>query len=263
MVDAVMRNPLVIICLSLILFVGCATEAIPAALESDCTSPGTVLRGEVSEASRGYPYTFGIYLPPCYNSAADPGYPAIYLVPGRGSGVNAWFAAGVNEIADELILAGEVPSFIIVTTENTNTDPYADEIYQDLIPYIENHYPVLTDRRHRAVAGGSLGGIAAYRLTFQHPADFASAGMFGSGVINGENDQVIDWLAATTAKTQPRVFLNVGEQDPLMLDQARAMAAILDDAGISHEFIVGEGAHTYEYWVTNFATYLRWVAQDW
>jgi len=222
-----------------------------------------VLGGEVPEASRGYPYTFGIYLPPCYNSAADPGYPVIYLVPGRGSGVNAWFAAGVNEIADELIMAQEVPPFIMVTTENTNSDPYADEIYQDLIPYIESHYPVLTDRRHRVVAGGSLGGIAAYRLTFQYPADFASAGMFGSGVINGEYDQVIEWLAATTAKMRPRVFLNVGEQDPLMLEQARVMTAILDDAGVPYEFIVGEGAHTYEYWATNFARYLRWVAQDW
>ena len=256
-------NRTFVVCWVAILLAGCAPETGPATLEPGCAAPGTVLNGEVAETGRGYPYTFDLYLPPCFDLAADPGYPVIYLVPGLGGSVFTWFSAGVNQIADELILAGEVPPFLIVSTENTNNDPFAGDIYQDLIPYIESHYPVLADRRHRAAAGGSLGGIAAYRLVFQYPADFASAGLFGSGVVNGENGQVAAWLAATTPETRPRLFLNVGEQDPLMLQQARILAAILDEAGVTYEFIVGEGAHTYEYWVTNIGAYFRWVAQDW
>ena len=45
-----------------------------------------------------------------------------------------------------------------------------------------------------------LGGIAAYRLTFMYPDEFSSAGMFGSGVINGENEQVASWLASVPKK---------------------------------------------------------------
>jgi len=204
-----------------------------------------------------------LYLPPCYEVAAEPGYPIIYLVPGRGGGAADWFGAGAAEIADRLILAGEVPPFLLVTTESTNNDPYATDIYNDLKPFIESNYKTLTDRAHRAAAGGSLGGIAAYRLAFQYPDQFASAGMFGSGVINGENQQVADWLAATNEENRPRVFINVGEQDPFMLEQAEVMTAILDQAGVPYEFIVGEGAHTYEYWSTNLAQYFRWVAEVW
>ena len=217
----------------------------------------------MEDASRGYPYRFMLYLPPCYDAEAEPGYPIIYMVPGRGSGPGAWFDAGVNEIADDLILAGEVPPFLLVTTENIDNDPAVTDIYNDLLPFIEQNYHTRSDRVHRAVGGGSLGGIAAYRLAFQYPDMFASAGMFGSGVINGENEQVAVWLAATTPANRPRVFMNVGEQDPLMLDQAEVMAEILDEASVEYQFIVSEGAHTYDYWASNLAEYFRWVAEDW
>jgi enterochelin esterase-like enzyme len=232
-------------------------------LQPGCDSAGTVLSAELEDTTRGYPYHYMLYLPPCYDATAEPGYPIIYLFPGRGGGAADWFGMGANEIADQLILASEVPPFLLVTTESTNNDPYATDIYNDLRPYIESHYKTLTDRAHRAVAGGSLGGIAAYRLTFQYPDQFASAGMFGSGVINGENQQVADWLATTSEGNRPRVFINVGEQDPFMLEQARVMAEILDQAGVPYEFIVGEGVHSYEYWGTNLEAYFRWVAEDW
>jgi len=243
--------------------VGCSPTSGQATLQPDCDMPGTVLSAKLEDTTRGYPYHYMLYLPPCYDEAAQFGYPIIYLIPGRGGSPAAWFGAGVNEIADQLIISEEVPPFLLVTTESTNNDPYATDIYNDLIPYIESSYKTLSNRTHRAVAGGSLGGIAAYRLNFQYPDDFASVGMFGSGVINGENQVVADWLTATNDDNQPRVFINVGKQDPFMLEQAEVMIEILDQAGVPYEFIVGEGAHTYEYWSTNLAQYFRWVAEDW
>jgi len=113
------------------------------------------------------------------------------------------------------------------------------------------------------VAGGSLGGIAAYRLAFQHTDKFACAGMFGSGVINGENDQVKTWLSEIIPENRPRVFINVGEQDPLMLIQAKAMIEILEQSRIPYELVTTEGDHSYAYWATNMETFFLWVAQDW
>jgi enterochelin esterase-like enzyme len=37
----------------------------------------------------------------------------------------------------------------------------AETIYNELMPVVERQYPILDDRRYRAAAGGSLGGIAA------------------------------------------------------------------------------------------------------
>jgi enterochelin esterase-like enzyme len=258
-----MKIKIIILLFVFVLLLGCTPTPEYVTLEADCSASGTVSSLVIADTGRGYPYNFMLYLPPCYDAAAEPGYPIIYLVPGRGGSAADWFNVGVNEIADQLILAGEVPPFVLVTTETTNNDPYAADIYDDLIPHIESNYNTLMDRSHRAVSGGSLGGIAAYRLTFQYPEAFASAGMFGCGVINGENEQVADWLAAATDENRPRVFINAGEQDPLMLEQAEVMTTILDQAGVTYEFIVGEGGHTYDYWATNMLAYFRWVAEDW
>ena len=265
-----------IICraLFLIFLSGCASTPLPAAtvaptaiplaaLPEGCASSGKVVRAELSQPARGYPYSYRVYLPPCFTMGSAVRYPVLYLIPGRGSSPDSWLAAGLLEEVDRLILAGEVPPFIIVTTENTDSDPMAETIYKELIPFIESQYPIAGDRRYHAVAGGSLGGIAAYRLAFQYPDMFSSAGIFGAGAISGEETQIHEWLAGLEDANRTRVFMNSGEGDPLMLDRARVMKSILDEAGIENELYVDQGAHQYTYWVANFERYLKWLAKDW
>jgi S-formylglutathione hydrolase FrmB len=247
----------------LILLSACQPATPTVAPTPDCGEPGTVTVTEVAEASRGYAYALNVYLPPCYEAEAERRYPVIYLLPGRGGGPSAWFAAGANDVADESILKSGLAPFIIVTTENTDSDPQAEAILKDVIPYIDSNYRTLADRQHRAVAGGSLGGIGAYRLGWQHPDLFASIGIFGSGVISGEEVPVQSWLKALTPETAPRVFINCGFEDPLMLDRAKVTVDLLGEAGMSATTIYSSGEHATEYWVTNFPAYFKWAAQDW
>ena len=232
-----------------------------AALPEDCQAAGTVQFLELGQ-SGGSSYDYGLYLPPCYAAAAGT-YPIIYLAPGRGSPPQAWLSPGAAPIADDLILTGELPPFIMVSTQSTDSDMFAEAIKDELIPYIETHYPVNPDRRYHAVAGGSLGGIAAYRIGFSLLDHFASVGMFGSGAISGEEPQIRAWMQAMTPRNRPRVFLNTGFADPLMLDRARVMLSLLDEGGISHTHIFTDGDHSYVYWLANFPAFLHWVALDW
>jgi enterochelin esterase-like enzyme len=241
-----------------------APTAVPlAALAEGCNSSGEIVRAELSEASRGYPYSYRVYLPPCFAAGSAAHYPVLYLVPGRSSSPDSWLAAGLPQEVDRLILTGEIPPLIIVTTENIESDLMAETIYKELIPFIERQYPIAGDRRYRAVAGGSLGGIAAYRLAFQYPNSFSSAGIFGAGAISGEEKQIRAWLSGIDDAKRIRVFMNSGEADPLMLERARVMKSILDEAGIENELYVDQGAHHYTYWVPNFERYLKWLAKDW
>jgi enterochelin esterase-like enzyme len=171
--------------------------------------------------------------------------------------------AGLPEELDRLILSGEVPPLFVVTTENIDNDPLAGTIYEELIPFIESQYPVPNAARYRAVAGGSLGGIAAYRLAFRHPDTFSSAGIFGAGAISGEEPQIRSWLAQMNDSNRSRVFLNSGEADPLMLERARVMKSILDEAGVENKLYVDKGEHHYNSWVPNFERYLKWLAEKW
>jgi enterochelin esterase-like enzyme len=232
-------------------------------LADGCSKAGTVLSAEIPDQEKGYSYPFRIYLPPCYEKQSDAAYPIIYLIPGRSSGPDTWIANGAIDVTEKLIFDGKIPPTIIVTTQNTDADPQASAIFDRLIPYIESTYRVMTDRSHRAVAGGSLGGIASYRLGFQHPDMFSSVGMFGSGAISGEEKSINTWLNAMTDDNRIRVYLDCGTADPFMLERAEVMTTLLDAAGVKYKFHIGEGAHNYAYWVTNFEEYLLWITQDW
>jgi enterochelin esterase-like enzyme len=236
-------------------------DKAPVAL--DCPDSGVIKRLVLDETSRAYSYHYAVYLPPCFEPDLKAGYPVLYLLPGMGGGPDSWFASGVAQLADELILAGQIPPFIIVATESTAGDPHANVILNDLLPAVERDYPVRQERRYRAVAGGSLGGIASYRIVFANPGQFSSAAMFGIGLVSGEEEQVTKWLQSFNSREKPRVFLNCGAQDIFALKQAEAMTSLLEKNSVSHTLLVSDGEHTYAYWVSNFQAYFEWLAEDW
>ena len=144
-----MKWKIALVLFELFVLVGCRNSLDHATIPPDCAQVGQVRISEVEETARGYAYSYKVYLPPCYVGEAALGYPVIYVLPGRGGGIGSWAGAGVNDIADALILAGEIPPVILVFTEDTNSDPFADNVSQDLIPHIEETYNVIGDRPHR------------------------------------------------------------------------------------------------------------------
>ena len=48
-----------------------------------------------------------------------------------------------------------------------------------------------------------------------------------------------------------------------MLERARVMKAILDEARVENELYIDEGEHNYTDWLANFERYLTWLARDW
>lgn len=234
-----------------------------AVLPAACRIGGQIVSAELAQPAGGDPYSYQVYLPPCYVAESDFHYPVLYLIPGSRSSPDSWLKAGIPDEMDRLILAKIIPPMIIVVTENTDSNPWAETIYNELIPAVESQYPVAAERRYRAVAGASLGGFSAYRLAFQHPDTFSSAGIFGAGVMPGEEAQVRLWLSRLDEAELMRVFMNTGTDDPGMLERAQAMKSILDEAGVENELYVDNAGHHYTYWVANFEMYLRWLSKDW
>jgi enterochelin esterase-like enzyme len=252
----------------IIFLAGCASAPSASSVRSPTLAPvcgeaGTTEMQSIKSSTPGVPYQFEIYLPPCYGSLVDRRFPVLYLIPGRSSAPDTWIQAGAAKLADEMIHELQIPPFLIVSTQNIDDDPSAEAIQTLLMPHIEQTYRILPDRRYRGVAGGSLGGIAAYRIVFQHPDRFSSLGIFGSGVETIEKDKARAWLAVITKQNKPRVFLNCGTDDVQMLETAKLTISLLDEVKIPHTEIFTKGDHSYQYWFTNLQAYYRWLTEDW
>jgi len=62
-------------------------------------------------------------------------------------------------------------------------DEFAADFVTDIMPYVETHYRVLTDRAHRAMAGLSMGGGQTLNIGISHLDRFAYRWVvFSSGV---------------------------------------------------------------------------------
>src|SRR6185295_11276452 len=137
-----------------------------------------------------------VYTPPGYELANEK-LPVFYLLHGAGDSDDSWTSAGrANFILDNLIAAKKAkPMIVVMTAGHTSqtqgnaggflsaTDEFAKDFTSDVMPYIEKHYRVMTDRAHTAIAGLSMGGTQTLNIGIPHLDRFAYIGVFSSGLI--------------------------------------------------------------------------------
>ena len=130
-----------------------------------------------------------VYTPASFDPARR--YPVLYLQHGYGENETGWVYQGhVARIADLLLSEGRMQDMIIVMGNGMTQVPgrerdnrvFPQVLLDDLIPFVEANYPVLTDKWHRAMAGLSMGSYQTSVVTLSNPDKFAYAGVF-SGFI--------------------------------------------------------------------------------
>ncbi|MCB0642406.1 MAG: esterase family protein, partial [Phaeodactylibacter sp.] len=60
--------------------------------------------------------------------------------------------------------------------------PYAQFLLKEFIPTFQRQYPVSREAAQQVVAGFSLGGLSAFDLAWNHPEQFAKAGIFSGAL---------------------------------------------------------------------------------
>jgi enterochelin esterase-like enzyme len=144
-----------------------------------------------------------IYTPPGYEKNQEK-YPILYLVHGYNDNDNAWSTVGrAGFILDNMIAVGKVkPMVVVMPALHTTTDmsrvrlprgriaegeqpddEFSRDFLNDIMPYAETHYRVLTDRSHRAMAGLSMGGMATRRITMSNLDKFSHICILSGGSI--------------------------------------------------------------------------------
>jgi len=173
---------------------------------------------------------------------------------------------------------------------------YEDFFITEFIPFIEKTYRARAKKEFRAVAGLSMGGYGTLLFAMKHPELFAAAAPLSAAVrtdeaMTGMEDErwesrykmlyganlkgkarltdhyyknsilkIIETTPAEKLKAV-RYYIDCGDDDQLVKGNMVLHAALIDK-GISHEFRVRDGGHTWPYWRTALPEVLKFVGQS-
>ena len=121
-------------------------------------SPASLESGTVGIGLLDKPMDYHVVLPPCYVEQTEKRYPVLYLLHGQNATQDQWLRLGVAEAAERLMLAGDIPPFLIVLPfDHSYKQPreyrFGEVFLDQLIPTIDRDYRSLTKRESRAIGG--------------------------------------------------------------------------------------------------------------
>ncbi|GKU79250.1 esterase family protein [Paenibacillus sp. L3-i20] len=214
-----------------------------------------------------------VFLPPGYNDLLS--YPVVYCQDGED-----FFNFGrIATTATKLILDEGLEPFIIVGVDvdkKVRTAEYAPDgdrhaayvrfFAEELLPFIEERFPVRREPEHRLLAGDSLGGSVSLHIALQYPHLFTRV-MSMSGAFYGVSQSIIgncydlSWLTIyMIVGLQETAFeTDTGVYDFVALN--RNAKALLEhkDATIFYE--EKDGKHQWGFWQQEVPQALRYFIE--
>jgi enterochelin esterase-like enzyme len=121
---------------------------------------------------------------------------------------------------------------------------FENDLLNDLIPYVEAHYPVRTDPEGRAIAGLSMGGGQALTIGLKHLDKFAWIGGFSSALFGDQAGLIPN---PTVARKIRLLWVSCGDTDRLM-NASKTFHEALEGKKVPHTWHVDTGGHTWPVW---------------
>ncbi|MEO8414917.1 MAG: alpha/beta hydrolase-fold protein, partial [Ginsengibacter sp.] len=204
-----------------------------------------------------------IYTPPGFSKKKK--YPVLYLLHGIGGDEKEWLNGGHPEvILDNLYAEGKIEPMIVVLPngramkddravgnifDSAKVQAFATfekDLLNDLIPYIQKHYPVYTDRDHRAIAGLSMGGGQSLNFGLGNLDKFAWIGAFSAA----PNTKTPEQLVPDPAKARDELkllWISCGASDGLISFSKRTHDYLVKN-NVPHIYYIEPGFHEFKVW---------------
>ncbi len=220
---------------------------------------GTVTRQTYFSNTTGVDRHCYVYTP--YGYTEDETYSVLYVLHGIGGTETEWIYNGSPQlIMDTLYGQGKAEPMILVFPNGRAMNPdgvpanplspeaqaafanFENDLFNDLIPFIEANYPVYTDREHRAICGLSMGAGQSLNFGLGHPEAFSCVGAF-SPAPNTET-ALFNVEAGRPAQL---IWILCGQSDSLLFYSQNA-DSFLTGHGIAHTFKTMPGGHDWNVW---------------
>lgn len=234
-----------------------------------------------------------VWLPPDYDGWGATRYPVLYLNDGQNLFEAATSFASVHwqvgETATRLIAEKRIPPLIVVGIDNTgrsrmrefmpykSRDPrvlhpaghcYPEFLQGEVMPLVEERYPILRGPENTGIGGSSLGGLITLYTLMAAPEVFGEA-LIESPSLFVANRKILQ--ESVNFRAWPaRMYLGMGtkeagnaEKDAKFVADVRDLAAILSAAGLDETRLrlrIEDGArHTEAAWAARFPEALEFL----
>jgi len=242
-----------------------------------------------------------VVLPPRYGQQPNPGtqvsYPVLYLLHGLDGHYDNWILkTKLREYAAQyqmIIVTPEGNDAWYTDSATVLTDKYETYLLEELIPDVESRFRAIKEREGRAIAGLSMGGYGALKFGVKYPDKFILAASM-SGALDAaeytDSNQGFAWgtlrpsilktfgpgdsavrasnnlrkifreLSTQRIASLPYFYLDCGTEDGFFATSL-ALAAILRERRIPHEYRELPGNHVWTQWDQQVREVLRIAAE--
>ena len=263
--------------------------------------------GKVAESltfsfKSGSKMNYSVYLPEDY-ATSQRSYPVVYLLHGFSDDETGWIQFGqANQIMDKGIREGRIPACILIIPDGKVTwycnsydkrNLWEDNFVNEFIPFVEKEYRIRAKKEYRAIAGLSMGGYGALKLSMRHTDLFTCCVALSSATFSdkeivdqkdAEYDNYFGNIYGNALKGDARLTDAWKANNPLHLihdvplDKLKSVKYWIDcgdddflfngnsllhiemrQLGIPHEYRVRDGAHQWSYWRSGLDTGLEYI----
>ena len=204
-----------------------------------------------------------IYTPPGFSKKKK--YPVLYLLHGIGGDEKEWLNGGKPQvILDNLYAENKIEPMIVVMPngramkddraggnvfDSAKVQAFATfekDLLNDLIPYIEKNFSVLTDREHRAIAGLSMGGGQSLNFGLGNLDKFAWVGGFSSAPNTKRPEELVPDPESAKNKLK-LLWISCGDNDGLITFSKRTHDYLYEKK-VPHIYYIEPGVHDFKVW---------------
>jgi enterochelin esterase family protein len=237
-------------------------DARPGALV-DVTIPSRALRRDTRVR---------VYLPARFRRTTR--YPLLIVHDGSDFLQFAAFKTVLDNVIHRLDVAETVVAFIDPgdrLVEYANSAPHARWVTHELIPALEQQFPLLGTPAARCLMGASFGAVASLSTAYRNPGLIGSlvlmSGSFVFTDIGTDHqggavfDSVVSFVNAYRARPRyvaDRILQTCGVYEPLIVPN-RSMVPVFESAGMTVRYLEARDGHSWENWRDRLLEALSWI----
>jgi enterochelin esterase-like enzyme len=185
--------------------------------------------------------------------------------------------ADLKVVLDNLIHRGEVVPLVAALsypknrmTEYPDDDRHAAFIAGQVVPWLEEHYPLYGTPDQRCLMGASFGAVASLHTAWKNPEMFGrlllQSGSFAFTDIGNHHrgpafDPVVAFINAfreSPGRPARRAFISCGQYESLIYEN-RSMVPFFRESGIDVRYVEARDGHNWENWRDRLREGLSWL----